>query len=100
MSQRTVMPYSATPPKPAIARSSSDSYRLIASRTGAKGARAAVGVDAREVGRQRLDLEPVDADHRVAVVHEVVGEAESGRAHADHQHPVPARARAAAAGGR
>ena len=37
--QRTVMPYSATPPKPAIARSSSDSYSVATSRTGSNGTR-------------------------------------------------------------
>ena len=29
LSQRTVMPYSATPPNPAMTRSSSDSYKLV-----------------------------------------------------------------------
>ena len=40
LSQRTVMPYSATPPNPAITRSSSRSYRLATSRIGANGTRS------------------------------------------------------------
>ncbi len=39
MSQRTVMPYSATPPKPAITRASSGSISARTSRTGAKATR-------------------------------------------------------------
>ena len=39
LSQRTVMPYSATPPKPAITRSPSDSYSSPMSRIGANGTR-------------------------------------------------------------
>ena len=48
-------------------------------------ARAVLG-HARERGRQRLDLEPVDRDHLVAVVHQVVCEREARGAGADHQH--------------
>jgi hypothetical protein len=39
LSQRTVMPYSATPPKPAITRASSGSTSSLTSRTGRKGTR-------------------------------------------------------------
>ena len=39
LSQRTVMPYSATPPKPAITRASSGSISARTSRTGAKATR-------------------------------------------------------------
>ena len=48
-------------------------------------------VHAREAGGQRLDLEPVDAHHRMAVVHQVVRETEAGRPQADHQHALAAR---------
>ena len=44
--------------------------------------------DARQRGIERLDLEAVDADDRVAVVDEVVRERESGGAHTDDQHPL------------
>ena len=53
--------------------------------------------DARQRRVERLDLEAVDADHRVAVVQQVVRERESGRAHADDQHPLAGARRAAAA---
>src|SRR4029453_18025394 len=36
------------------------------------------GIDPRYVGGERLNLEPVDRDHRVAVVHEMVREREAG----------------------
>ena len=49
-------------------------------------------------GGERLDLEAVDADHRVAVVQQVVRQRESGRAHADDERALAGRARAAAAG--
>ena len=49
--------------------------------------------------RQRLDLQPVDADHGVAVVHQVVRQREAGRAEPDHQHLAAAVAAAAAGGG-
>ena len=82
LSQRTVMPYSATPPKPAITRSSSGSISASTSRTGSNGTRSPAIVMPRKRRVERLDLEPVDADHGVAVVDEVVRERESGRAHA------------------
>src|SRR3954465_10697075 len=85
LSQRTVMPYSATPPKPAITRLSSGSRRPAGGR-GAPGARLgdvadrpeagapAEWIDARDGGFERLDLQSVDADHRVPVVHQMMGE--------------------------
>ena len=46
----------------------------------------AVGLHAGLGLRQRLDLEAVDADHGMAVVHQVMGEIESRRTEADDQH--------------
>ena len=40
-------------------------------------------------GRQRLDLQAIDADHGVPVVEKMMRERESCRAHADHEHPLP-----------
>ena len=89
MSQRTVMPYSATPPKPAITRASSGSLQLRQVADRAEGHARAVGAVTPEiVGVERLDLEPVDADHGVAVVHQVVREREARRPHADHEHAL------------
>ena len=91
LSQRTVMPYSATPPKPAITRSSSGSRSSATSRIGRNGTRAAMRIDAGDIGGQRLDLEPVDGDDGVAVVHQMVREREAGRPEPDHQHLAPGR---------
>ncbi len=43
-------------------------------------------IDARDAGGQRLDLESIDSGHRVPVVHQVVRQRESGRAHAHDEH--------------
>ena len=51
----------------------------------------AEGVDAGDLGRQRLDLQPVDRHHGVAVVDQMVGEREAGRAQTHHQHSLAAR---------
>jgi hypothetical protein len=73
LSQRTVMPYSATPPKPAITRSSSGSRSSARHRAPARKRDAAPRASTPESrSRQRLDLQAVDAHHRVPVVHEVV----------------------------
>ena len=40
-------------------------------------------------GIERLDLQAVDADHGVAVVHQVVRDGEAGRPEADDQHLFP-----------
>ena len=91
MSQRTVMPYSATPPKPAMARSPRSSRSASTSRTAAKGRRAPSADTPDCIGRQRLDLEAVDADDRVAVVHQVMREVEARRAQPHHQHGAAGR---------
>ena len=88
LSQRTVMPYSATPPKPAIRRSSSGSVSVATSRTGANGTRSPAIVMPDSAGVERLDLEPVDADDRVAVVDEVMRQREAGGPQADDQHAL------------
>jgi len=44
--------------------------------------------DSGNVGGQRLDLQSVDADHRVAVVHQMMRQRKSSRAQSDHQHLV------------
>jgi hypothetical protein len=59
------MPYSATPPKPAIARSPRSSRRLGDILHRGKGMARAVGRHAGLLDGQRLDLQAVDADHRV-----------------------------------
>ena len=69
------MPYSATPPNPAMTRSSRFSNSVSTSRTGA-----------RDVEAQRLDLQAVDGDDGVAVVHQMMRQGEAGRAEADDQH--------------
>ena len=51
----------------------------------------ASGRDSRQRGGQRLDLEPVDADDRVAVVHQVVRQREAGRSHADDERALGRR---------
>ena len=91
LSQRTVMPYSATPPKPAIRRSSSGSISESTSRTGANGTRSPAIVMPERRGVERLDLEPVDADHGVAVVDEVVREREPRGSESDDQHALAGR---------
>ncbi len=48
------------------------------------------GADPGQIGRQRFDLEAVDADHRVAVVHQMVREAEARRPHAGDEHAFAA----------
>ena len=91
LSQRTVMPYSATPPKPAMTRSSRGSRNSSQSRIGRKGDARAVGRDAGEGRVQRLDLEAVDGDHRVAFVQQVVRQRVAGRAEAGDEHLTAAR---------
>ena len=71
---------------------------VATSRTGANGTRSPAIATPDSARVERLDLQPVDADHRVAVVHQVVREREAGRPHADDQHAL-ARCAAAAAGG-
>ena len=51
----------------------------------------AVGLDAGERRVQGLDLEPVDCDHRVTFVEQVVGQGVAGRAEARDQHLAAAR---------
>jgi hypothetical protein len=51
----------------------------------------AVRADARDRGRQRLDLQAVDADDRVPVVQQMVREREAGRPHADDEHAPAGR---------
>jgi hypothetical protein len=70
-----------------------DQRRCVAN--GREGNAAAVDGDAGQRFVQRLDLEPVDADHRVAVVQQEVRQREAGRAHADDQRPPPGRRRRA-----
>ena len=57
------------------------------------------GVDPGNLGRQRLDLEPVDRGDEMAVVHQVVRQGEPGRAEPDDQHLVAGCRAAATAGG-
>ena len=91
LSQRTVMPYSATPPKPAMTRSSSLSTRACDIADRAERVAAAVGHHAGDLGRQRLDLEPVDRGDEMAVVDQVVREGEAGRTKPDDEHLIAAR---------
>ena len=91
LSQRTVMPYSATPPKPAMARSSSGSCSSEMSLIGSKGDSVAERIDARNRGIERLDLQAVDADHGVAVVHQVVRDGEARGPQADDQNSFSGR---------
>ncbi len=91
LSQRTVMPYSATPPNPAMTRASSGSRSSATSRIGAERHPRAARIDAGNILRQRLDLEPVDGHHGVAVVHQVMREREAGRPQPDHQHLAAGR---------
>ena len=51
----------------------------------------AVRLDAGLRRRQRLDLQPVDADDRVAVIHQVMRKIEAGRAQPDDQHGAAGR---------
>ncbi len=63
-----------------------------------EGDACSVRLDAGLRRRQRLDLQPVDADDRVAVVHQVMGKVEAGGTQPDDQHRAPrggARDRAA-----
>ncbi len=82
LSQRTVMPYSDTPPNPSSTRSSSVAVDLapVADRP----RRLRVGAD--DVLRQRLDLQAVDADDAEAFVHEVMRQRVPGRAEPDDEH--------------
>ena len=81
MSQRTVMPYSETPPNPASGRSVERTRELGPVADGPDPA----AVRARPVGRQRLDLQAVDPDDAEALVQEVVGERVAGGAEADDE---------------
>ena len=97
--QRTVMPYSATPPKPrhdALVEPLVD-FRDVVDRAGR--GRVAMRVHARDIGGQRLDLEAVDRDDGVAVVHQMMREREARRAEADHENLL-ARRRARRTGAR
>ncbi len=85
LSQRTVMPYSATPPKPAMARLPRSSEVSSTSRIGWKGTRLP-SRDTGECRRQRLDLQPVDRHHGVAVVQQIMRQRVAGRSQAHHQH--------------
>ena len=67
LSQRTVMPYSETPPKPSerrARRARAQSSDAVADRRGCRRRRAPV-----HAAGQRLDLQPVDADDAEAFVH-------------------------------
>ena len=64
----------------------------------AEGHALAVGLHTGNRGVERLDLEAVDADHRVAVVHQMMRQRESRGTHADDEHAL-AGFRQAAAGG-
>ena len=59
---------------------------------------AAVGRDARDFRRQRLDLQSVDRHDSVAVVHQMMREREARRPQAHHQH-LAAASQASATGG-
>src|SRR5512134_2825132 len=45
----------------------------------------AIGIDAGDLRIERLDLQAVDADHGMTVVHEMVRDGEAGRTEADHE---------------
>lgn len=47
-------------------------------------------IDTGQFRRQRLDFQAVDADYRVAVIHQVVGEGEARWPQPDYQHLAPA----------
>ena len=86
--QRTVMPYSATPPNPAIAALVEPLVEVgdVADRRERHALAAAS--DAGDLRRQRLDLQPVDRGDEMAVVHQVMRQVEPGRPEADDQHLV------------
>jgi len=71
----------ATPPNPAMTRSSSDSYSVRTSRIGSNATRAPSCGDPGELLGERLDSQPVDAGDGMTVVHEVMREGEPRRAH-------------------
>ena len=98
MSQRTVMPYSATPPKPGHDALVEDP-RAARRRRGSRGRqRARRSPRRRRCRRSGSILRPSIADHGVAVVHQMMREREARRARA--RRPAPCgRSRAAAAGG-
>ena len=78
MFQRTVMPYSATPPKPghhAIVEVLVERFHVAHRRRG--------------IEAERLDLQSVDRHHRVAVVHQMVRQREARGTKADDQHLTP-----------
>ena len=85
------MPYSATPPKPAITRSSEVLVDLghVADRL-ERHARA-VGSTPETARGSGSIFRPSIADHGVAVVHQVMREREAGGAQADDQHLAAGR---------
>ena len=52
---------------------------------------AAIEGDAADLGRQRLDLEPVDGGDEMPVVQQMVRQSEAGRAEADNEHLAAGR---------
>ena len=86
LSQRTVMPYSETPPNPASGRAVEGALDLRPVPDGSD----AVAVAARPVGGELLDLQSVDAGDPAALVQEVVRERVPGGAQADDQDVLPA----------
>ena len=88
MFQRTVMPYSATPPKPAITRSFE---RLVDIRDVADRAErhtVACGDHARNLGASGSIFSPSTADDGVAVVHQMMREREAGGTESHDEHLV------------
>ncbi len=61
----------------------------VANRT--EGHAMAQRIHARNRRIERLDLQAIDADHRMTVVHQVVGQREPGRSQAYDQHAPPGR---------
>ena len=53
-----------------------------------EGAAAAVGHDAGHLGRQRLDLQPVDRGDKMPVIHQMMRQRKAGRAKPDDEHLV------------
>ncbi len=71
--QRTVMPYSATPPNPAITRSSSDLGKSSFTSPNCTERHAvAMRRDTGNLRRQGLNFQPVDARDGVPVVHQMM----------------------------
>ena len=68
------MPYSATPPNPAMVRAPSGSRSSVDIADRPERRTGAVRVDTRDLPRQRLDLQPVHGHHGVAVIEEMMGE--------------------------